>query len=133
MKVLPWPGVLATVISPPSSPASSRLIDRPRPVPPYRRAVVPSPWAKASKIRWLLLVVDADAGVADGDGDDRRGGDERLRLLGSTRRSVSPIRTCTSPRSVNLKALASRFLRIWRRRWGSVTMVSGDPGARSIE
>ncbi len=34
VKVLPSPGVLATVISPPSKPASSRLIESPRPVPP---------------------------------------------------------------------------------------------------
>ena len=51
MNVLPSPGVLVRPISPPSSRTSSRLIDSPRPVPPYWRAVVPSAWANASKMR----------------------------------------------------------------------------------
>ena len=51
MKVLPSPGVLLSAISPPSSRTSSRLIERPNPVPPYWRAVVPSACAKASNIR----------------------------------------------------------------------------------
>ena len=51
MKVLPLPGLLRSVISPPSRPTSSRLIDSPSPVPPYWRAVVPSAWANASKMR----------------------------------------------------------------------------------
>ena len=37
-------------ISPPSRPAISRLIDRPRPVPPYLRLVVPSACWNASKM-----------------------------------------------------------------------------------
>src|SRR6185312_11804395 len=40
VNVLPLPGVLSTRISPPSKRAISRLIDRPRPVPPYLRLVV---------------------------------------------------------------------------------------------
>jgi hypothetical protein len=43
VKVLPMPGVLSIRISPPSSRVIWRLIDRPRPVPPYLRLVVPSP------------------------------------------------------------------------------------------
>ena len=50
MKVLPSPGSLASVISPPSRSTRSRLIESPRPVPPYWRAVVPSAWANASNI-----------------------------------------------------------------------------------
>ena len=50
VKVLPAPGVLSSSISPPSSRASSREIDSPRPVPPNLRLVVPSAWRKASKI-----------------------------------------------------------------------------------
>ena len=58
MNVLPSSGALVSVISPPSSCTSSRLIDRPSPVPPYCRAVEPSAWAKASKIRcWSSLVM----------------------------------------------------------------------------
>ena len=50
MKALPWPGVLVTVSSPPSRRVISRLIDRPRPVPPYLRLVVPSACWNASKM-----------------------------------------------------------------------------------
>ena len=50
MNVLPWPGVLTSLISPPSSVASSRLIARPRPVPPYLRLVPASACWNASKI-----------------------------------------------------------------------------------
>ncbi len=50
VKVLPWPGMLCTAIAPPSRLRRSREIDRPRPVPPYRRLVVPSAWRKASKM-----------------------------------------------------------------------------------
>ena len=46
----PAPGRDDTVMAPPSSRASSRLIDRPRPVPPYLRLVVPSACWNASKI-----------------------------------------------------------------------------------
>ena len=52
-------------ISPPSSLAISRLIDRPRPVPPYLRLVVPSACWNASKMTWCLSGANADAGVFD--------------------------------------------------------------------
>ena len=51
MKVLPSPRALLSAISPPSRRTSSRLIESPKPVPPYWRAVVPSACAKASNIR----------------------------------------------------------------------------------
>ena len=50
VNVLPWPGTLTSRISPPSSVASSRLIARPRPVPPYLRLVPASACWNASKI-----------------------------------------------------------------------------------
>ena len=50
MKVLPVPTSLVSRISPPSSRAISRLIDSPRPVPPYFRLVVPSACWNASKM-----------------------------------------------------------------------------------
>ena len=65
MKVLPWPTALDSLISPPSSLAISRLIDRPRPVPPYLRLVVPSACWNASKMTWCLSGENADAGVFD--------------------------------------------------------------------
>ena len=49
-KVDPTPGWLTTVMSPPMSVASWRLIASPRPVPPKRRVVEPSSCTKASKI-----------------------------------------------------------------------------------
>src|SRR4051812_6417071 len=42
VNTLPCPGVLLTLIEPPSKVARSREIDKPRPVPPYLRLVVPS-------------------------------------------------------------------------------------------
>ena len=54
VKVLPSPGPLASRSSPPSSRVSSRLIDRPRPVPPYLRLVLPSACWNASKISCCL-------------------------------------------------------------------------------
>ena len=50
VNMLPRPGSLSTVMSPPSRRASSREIDSPRPVPPKRRLVLPSAWRNASKI-----------------------------------------------------------------------------------
>ena len=52
--MLPRPGSLSTRISPPSMRAISRLIERPRPVPPYLRLVVPSACWKASKMMRCL-------------------------------------------------------------------------------
>ena len=46
--MLPRPGVLRSWISPPSRLASSRLIARPSPVPPYLRLVLASACWKAS-------------------------------------------------------------------------------------
>ena len=71
VKVLPPPGVLSTRISPPRSRAISRLIERPRPVPPNLRLVVPSACWNASKMSCCLSFGDADARVRDGEGDDR--------------------------------------------------------------
>ena len=50
MKVLPMPGMLRSWISPPSRLASSRLMARPRPVPPNFRAVPASACWNASKM-----------------------------------------------------------------------------------
>ena len=50
---------------------------------------------------------------------------------GSSRRRRADRARATSPRSVNLNALESRFFRIWRRRCGSVTIVAGQPRRRA--
>ena len=49
VKVLPWPGSLSTVMSPPIIRQNRRLMARPRPVPPNLRVVEASAWVKASK------------------------------------------------------------------------------------
>jgi hypothetical protein len=54
VNVDPSPSVLSTWISPPSRRAISRLIDRPRPVPPKRRLIEPSACWNASKMRRTL-------------------------------------------------------------------------------
>ena len=54
VNVLPFPVSLSTRTSPPSRRASSRLMERPRPVPPYLRLVVPSACWKASKMSYCL-------------------------------------------------------------------------------
>ena len=50
VNVLPTPGALCSRISPPSSRVNSRLMESPRPVPPYLRLVVPSACWNASKM-----------------------------------------------------------------------------------
>ena len=65
VKVLPSPGALASRSSPPSSRVSSRLIDRPSPVPPYWRLVRAVGLLEGLEDELLLVRRDADAGVAD--------------------------------------------------------------------
>ena len=48
VNVEPPPGVLSSVMSPPRSCASRRLIDRPSPVPPYCRVLLLSTWRNSS-------------------------------------------------------------------------------------
>ncbi len=50
MKVVPWPSWLTTRTEPPSCSANRRLIERPRPVPPYLRVIEESACVKGSKI-----------------------------------------------------------------------------------
>ena len=112
-------GLLATVMSPPSRRARSREIDRPRPVPPYLRCVLPSACRNASKMIVLLVRGNADAGVAHR---------ERARR----RRTRASTRSDTSPRSVNLNAFDSRFFRICPSRCASVSIRSGAPGSTAV-
>ena len=73
MKVLPSPGALSSRISPPSSRAISRLIERPRPVPPYLRLVRAVGLLERLEDDLLLVRRDADAGVGHREGDHRVG------------------------------------------------------------
>jgi hypothetical protein len=115
VKVLPRPGALSRVTSPPSSRARSREIERPRPVPPYFRFVVPSAWRKASKI------TSCCSGAIPIP-------------VSSTSKATRPsragrTRSETPPRSVNFTAFESRFFSTCWRRCGSVWIVS-TPGSR---
>ena len=69
MKVLPLRGELMSWISPPSSRDSSRLMARPRPVPPYLRLVRAVRLLERLEHDLLLVGRDADAGVADVEGN----------------------------------------------------------------
>ena len=108
-KVEPWPGWLTTVMSPPMSVASWRLIARPSPVPPKRRVVEPSSCTKASKIAaWfsgrMPVPVSTTSMTSDTCVSD-----------GFTPRA----RISTWPLAVNLSAFDTRFMRIWRMRSSS--------------
>ena len=71
--MLPSPGVLRTRISPPSRRAISRLIDRPRPVPPYLRLVpVSACWNGSKMIFSLSAAMPMPVSVTD-EGHDAAG------------------------------------------------------------
>ena len=97
-------------MSPPSRRARSREIESPSPVPPYLRWVLPSAWRKASKIRscWLSAMPMPVSCTAK-----------------ATPPASRETRNETSPLSVNLSALESRFFRIWPRRCPSVFRCEG--------
>ena len=130
--MLPFFGSLCRWISPPSSLAISRLMDSPRPVPPYLRAVEPSACWNASKMmRCLSFGMPMPVSVTEKASTCR----ERLSTSWSNRfsRSASATFILTLPSSVNLKALDRRFFSTCCRRCGSVRMCRGVPGATSTE
>src|ERR1019366_43169 len=132
VNVLPSPGVLVSVISPPSRATSSRLIERRSPVPPYWRAVMPSAWAKASKMRIcssgaMPMPVSRISNAVTWRARPSSS------FAGRQPFSGRPTRTVTSPLSVNLNALARRLASTWRRRSGSVAMVGATPDRISTE
>ena len=108
-KVLPCPGVLSTPIVPPIIVASRCEMASPSPVPPYFRVVEPSACENAWKRRpWtsggMPMPVSVTANAEQHGVSvlfDQRGAHH------------------TSPCSVNLMALPTRLVRIWRRRPGS--------------
>ena len=120
--MLPCPWTLASLISPPSSTASSRLMARPRPVPPYLREVPASACWKASKMSRCFsgampMPVSSTAKATTCWAWLSTGWSG---LQPSVARST---RTSTWPWAVNLTALDSRFLRICCRRFGSLSMT----------
>ena len=123
--MLPSPTVLRTRISPPSSRAISRLIDRPRPVPPYLRLVpVSACWNGSKMTRSLSAGMPMPVSVTENAttrlGPARAPGGRR-----SSRRSPARSRRSTCPLSVNLKALDSRFRSTCWSRLASVEIDRG--------
>ena len=130
-KRLPSPTVESTWISPPSSRAISRLIDRPRPVPPYLREVVPSACWNASKIR-LSLSSGIPTPVSMTENPiTRSAAAERRRS--AARSGPADIRSTsvTPPAWVNLNAFDSRFFSTWPSRCSSETIDAGSAGSIS--
>ena len=120
MKVLPVPGVLSTRISPPSRRAISRLIERPSPVPPNLRLVVPSACWNASKISCCLSFAMPMPVSLHRERDHRLRLVERCGWRSGFPFSAFRIVSVTPPFSVNLNAFESRFLSTCCSRWPSV-------------
>ena len=112
----PRPGPsLSAHIRPPISSARRRLIARPRPVPPYLRVVLES-------------ACENDLNRRDRPSAERPMPVSRTANVRPTRPSASGVLvtvSTTSPRSVNLTALASRLRRIWRSRVRSPLIATG--------
>jgi len=110
VNVLPSPSRLSTWISPPSRRAISREIDRPRPVPPYLRLVVPSACLERLEDQ-LLLVCAMPMAVSVTEKAihlmccARLSRTKRVPAFGRCTRSV------TAPFSVNLNAWPAGFFR----------------------
>ena len=114
VKVLPSPTRLSTVTVPPSAAAILRLMASPNPVPPNCRVTEGSAWTNGSK-----MVSSLSAGIPM---------PVSITWIASCGRPSVMIKRatiCTAPASVNLMALPTRFINSWRRRAGSVWMVSG--------
>ena len=124
MNVLPSPSVDSTRISPPSRRAISRLIERPSPVPPKRRLVVPSACWNASKIS-RSLSAGIPIPVSTTENATTSSAWERISPAKRSSGSASPARSVTVPCSVNLNAFESRFRSTCWSRCGSVSIVAG--------
>ena len=122
VKVLPMPGVLRKVSSPPSSVASSRLMARPRPVPPYLRLVLASAcWKASNTIFCFSTGMPTPVSVTSKATTELAW----LSAMLSERQPVcaGTTRSRTLPWAVNFSAFDSRFFRICCRRLESVTML----------
>src|SRR6478609_8522132 len=107
VKVEPFPASLVSVTSPPIMRASLRVIARPRPVPPYCRAVEVSAWVNSSNIFACC------SGVMPIPVSDTANSIQLPWLITLRASSV------TSPCLVNLQALLRRLSRICRNLMGS--------------
>ena len=120
-KVEPVPGpALSTHIVPPISSASSLLMARPSPVPPYLRVVLLSAWLNFWNSRLLPC------------------SHRPMPVSRTAKCSISPCSPCsgatlstTSPASVNLTALLSRLSRICRSRVTSPSITGGTSPSKT--
>ncbi len=131
MKVLPSPGTLVKRISPPRRRAISRLMARPRPVPPYLRLVLPSACWKASK---MICCFSGEIPIPVSVTETARTERARFKdsIWGPQPSLTGSTRSVTRPRSVNLKALESRFLMTCWKRVESVKIERGRSRATSM-
>ncbi len=140
MKVDPRPGSLAAWISPPRSRAISRLMDRPSPVPPYLRLVVPSACLNASKITSILLAaipipvsVTEKAIRSASASRSEPASSSCSRIAVGTSPPAGRITSSTAPLSVNFTAFDSRLRSTWSSRCSSVCRVAGNSGETRTE
>lgn len=118
---LPFPASLSTQIFPPIIVQKRDAIAKPRPVPPCFLDVDPSACSNARNIFFLFsggVPMPVSATV-------------RWRQTVSSYSSADSTFTTTSPSSVNLMALPTRLVRIWRTRPGSPMTASGISGGIS--
>ena len=109
-------------MSPPRRRASSREIDRPSPVPPKRRLVLPSAWRKASKITSCC-----DFGMPMPVSCTAKATRPASPASAPSAAATGIARSVTWPRSVNFSALAIRFFSTCCRRSPSVCRRAGRP------
>ena len=107
--VVPWPTVLSAQMRPFISVASCLQIARPKPVPPYLRAVETCACVKLSKIDSSL---SGGMPIPVSVTEKSRAPGSEISGFGATRNSMEPC-------SVNLMALPTRLTRICWRRVGS--------------
>ena len=110
VNVLPSPSTLWSWISPPSSIAISRLIERPRPVPPYLRRGRSVGLLERLEDDPVLIGRDSDSGIANRECDDRLGIAEDL-VIRIPARFGDVMLIETRPLSVNLNAFDNRFFK----------------------
>ena len=116
LNVEPWPGFpeLSAMSDPSIASARRLLMARPRPVPPYRRAMDESAWLNDWKSRpiWFFGMPMPVSRTA-------------TRSSTSSPSTWLSTETTTSPFSVNFTAFDSRLRRIWRSRPRSPTTAGG--------
>ncbi|MNF99744.1 hypothetical protein D3C84_826570 [compost metagenome] len=102
---------LSSSILPPNKSESPRLIDNPKPVPPYLRLVEPSACWKASNMMFCFSL-EIPIPVSEISKATTASALSRLRLAVFQLLLALYIFNCTSPFSVNLKEFDSKFFKI---------------------